>query len=321
VPPVPLVRVVRSGFEESVHLGSVAAADAQGRLVAWAGDAERVVFARSSMKPLQAAVSLSLAGEDLSDPEVAVMAASHNGEDIHVETVGRILERAGLGFDALRCPPDRPLDVATSVRGPEPKFHNCSGKHAGMLLASARRGFDLPSYRDPGHPLQQEVLRAVRTVAGEPRSVGVDGCGVPVHALTLLEMATMYARLASGVGLAGLATQGRRVAEAMGAAPYLVAGRDRVCTAVMEAVPGAIVKVGAEGLVCAGIGGTGLGVTVKAEDGAARVQAPAIVHALASLGALDGAQLGRLESHARPAVLGGGARVGRLEPVFDLQQA
>jgi L-asparaginase II len=306
--------------EESVHVGSVAVADPRGQLVAVAGDPERVAFARSSMKPLQAAVSLSLIGGDLSDSEIAVMCASHNGERVHVEAVERILASAGLDPGDLQCPPDRPLiaEEAASVARPEPRFHNCSGKHAGMLLACSVRGFDPSSYREPGHPLQQEVLGAVREAAGEPRAVGVDGCGVPVHALSLREMATLFARLATGAELGELTAEVQRVAGAMRAEPYLVAGRDRVCTAVMEAAEGVVVKVGAEGLVCAGIAGAGLGVAIKAEDGAARAQAPAIVHALRLLGAMD--QVDAVAGHARPPLMGGGAPVGHLEAVFDLHR-
>lgn len=317
MPAVPLVRVVRSGFEESVHVGSVAVTDAAGELVAGVGDPHRVTFARSSMKPLQAAVSLALAGEDLPDREVAVMCASHNGEAVHVEAVRSILERAGLGFEALRTPPSRPLDVEAAAGAPQPRpeLHNCSGKHAGMLLASARRGFDLETYLDPEHPLQGAVLEAVREAAGEPQAVGVDGCGVPVHALPLAALAAMYARLVTPGAVRGA----DRAVAGMRAAPYLVAGRDRVCTAVMEAVPDVIVKVGAEGLVCAGAVGRGIGVAVKVEDGAARAAEPAMVHALALLGIVSEEEAeGRLLRFARPPVLGGGRRVGELVPDFDL---
>jgi L-asparaginase II len=296
----------------------VAVVDVDGRLVARAGDPERVAFARSSMKPLQAAVSLSLAQEELTDQEAAVMCASHNGEPIHVEAVGSLLRRAGVGFEALRCPPSRPLDASSPVLRTERRYHNCSGKHAGMLLACARRGFDFPSYREPDHPLQREVLRAVTAAAGAPRAVGVDGCGVPVHALSLVEMAGLYARLASGRVPGSLAQPAAHAVAAMTAAPYLVAGRGRVCTAVMEASSGVIVKVGAEGLVCAGIAALGLGIAAKAEDGASRAQAPMIVHALAQVGGLDDEAVGRLGLHARPVLLGGGEPVGQLEPAFQL---
>jgi L-asparaginase II len=299
----------------------VAVADAAGRLVAWAGDPERVAFARSSMKPLQAAVSLSQVPDELSDAEVAVMCASHNGEPVHVTAVEAILARAGLDAVALRCPPDLPMVPAADDGPPDPRFHNCSGKHAGMLLASVRRSFDPSGYTEPDHPLQGLVLEAVRGAAGEPRTVGVDGCGVPVHALSLRELATLYARLATGSGLGEMEAGARRAVAAMQAEPYLVAGGDRVCTAVMSAADGVVVKVGAEGLVCAGISASGLGVAVKSDDGAARAQAPAVVHALRLLGALGSDLPEELEPHSSPPLLGGGRPVGNLEAVFQLQEA
>ena len=294
-----------------MHLGSVAVTDAEGSMLASVGDPERVTFARSSMKPLQATVSVTLAGDDLDAREVAVACASHNGEPVHVATVRGILERAGLDVGSLRCPPSLPIDQASALEAGEarPEYHNCSGKHAAMLLACVRRGFAPETYVDVDHPLQAAVLEAVRAAAGEPHAVGVDGCGVPVHALPLSAMATLFARLAAG-RLEG----SPRIVEAMLAEPYLVAGRDRVCTAVMEGGQ-AIVKVGAEGLVCAGLPDRGIGVAIKIEDGAARALDPAIVQALVSLGACDP---DRVEAFARPAVKGGGRRVGELVPAFDL---
>jgi L-asparaginase II len=320
VPAVPLVHVVRSGFEESVHLGSVAVAGPQGQLVASVGDPDRVTFARSSMKPLQAAVSLTVSGEALEDAEVSVMCASHNGEPVHLEAVRSILARAGLGVQALRTPPSRPLDEEAAVQTPEPRseYHNCSGKHAGMLLATARRGWDLETYRDPEHPLQRKVLEAVRLAAGrDPEAIGVDGCGVPVHALPLSALAAMFARLAQP----GIVAGAERAVAAMRAAPYLVAGRDRLCTAVMEAVPDVVVKVGAEGLVCGAVLGRGVGVAVKVEDGAARAAEPALVRALVLLDVLGKEAGGALSRYARPPVLGGGRPVGELVADFDLRPA
>jgi L-asparaginase II len=321
---IPLVRVVRSGFQESVHLGSVAVADVDGRLLASAGDPGRVAFARSSMKPLQAAVSLSLIGEDLTDRQVAVMCASHSGEQVHVETVESILRHGDLGPEALRCPPARPLDpeAALSVPEPEPRYHNCSGKHAGMLLASARGGFDPARYPEPQHPLQNEVLSAVGAAAGrEPEAIGVDGCGVPVHALPLLSLATLYARLVRPERLNGLGRHAARAVRGMRAEPYLVAGKDQVCTAVMESAAGVVVKVGAEGLVCAAIEEPGIGVAVKVEDGSARALPPAILRALSLLEAVGPGQVDALARHARPAVLGGSRKVGEMVADYELTSA
>jgi L-asparaginase II len=298
----------------------VAVADADGEVVASAGDPAVVAFARSAMKPLQAAVSLSLAGEGIPDQEVAVACASHNGEDVHVRTVGSLLARADLGFDDLRTPPSLPLDQAAARALPEPRpqFHNCSGKHAGMLVASARRGLDLHTYPVPDHPLQREVLAAVVLAAGrEPEAVGIDGCGVPVHALPLASMAALYARLGRPERLGELEPFARRAVAAMGAHPYLVAGRDRVCTALMESAPGVVAKAGAEGLICAAVPARGLGIAAKVGDGSSRAADPALLRALSLLEAIDDEALGRLERFARPPVLGGGRRVGDLVADFE----
>ncbi|HUG87168.1 MAG TPA: asparaginase [Actinomycetota bacterium] len=306
--PVPLARVVRSGLEESIHLGSVVVADAAGRVVASAGDPDRLTYLRSAWKPLQAAACLDRIGDlSLSDGEVAVMAGSHNAEPIHLEAVRSLLERAGLDEGALGCPPDRPIDPEPRGEPPSPLLHNCSGKHAGMLLACARGSLDIASYLDPGHPIQREILE----LTGAPvAAVGVDGCGAPAAALPLAAFATAFARLPEGLG-----PSAARVVEAMRAEPYLVAGRGRVCTALMETFPDVVVKVGAEGTAGAALVGRGVGVALKVEDGAGRARDAALVHALMLLEAVDP---DALPEFAAPEVLGGGRRVGELRADFSL---
>ena len=319
--PVPLVRVFRSGVEEAVHLGSIAVADERGVLVASAGDSGRIAFARSSAKPLQAAVSLSLADEDPSDAEIAVMCGSHNGEDVHIETVQKLLGRAGLDFSALRCPPALPLDLeaARVVPEPRPELHNCSGKHAGMLLACVRRGFDRDSYPEPDHPIQQSILSAVGLAAGTPPvAVGIDGCGIPVHAFPLVGLATMYARLARPERLESLAPAAARAIRGMVSEPYLVAGHARICTLVMQAVSGVIVKVGAEGLLCAALPEKGLGIAIKVEEGSGRPWGPSLLRVLKFLDALSSDEEASLEAMAHPPVLGGGRPVGEVRSDFEL---
>jgi L-asparaginase II len=195
----PLVRVVRSGLVESVHLGHVVVCDPRGRVLAAIGDPDRLVFSRSSMKPLQAAVSLRRIAEPLPDDLVAVMCASHNGEPVHVRLVRRILRTGGLSERDLGCPPDLPMEpeARRAAAGPRRITHNCSGKHAGMLLACERSGAELATYLEPSHPLQREIVRAVRSATDvQQPAVGVDGCGAPVHGLPLRGMATLFARLA-----------------------------------------------------------------------------------------------------------------------------
>jgi L-asparaginase II len=247
------------------------------------------------------------------------MCGSHNGELVHLRAVRSILERAGLTTEALQCPLAWPLDAneARQVHEPRPEYHNCSGKHAGMLLACSRRGFPMTTYPRPDHPLQGAVRDAVGAAAGRPpEGEGVDGCGVPVHLLPLSSLARMYAALMVGDRVAGSDV----VVRAMRAEPYLVAGRDRVCTAIMESAPGVIVKVGAEGLMCAAVPSAGLGVAVRVEDGSMRAGPPAIVRALALLGAVDVGHPA-LAPFVRPHVVGGGERVGELVSDFDLQKA
>jgi L-asparaginase II len=321
MPPVPLARVIRSGLEESVHSGDVAVVDAGGAVVACAGDPDRQMFARSSMKPLQATVSLSLVPFDFPDREIAVMCASHNAEPAHIEAVRSLLARAGVEEEELRCPVVRPWDDESLAANPERKRINsdCSGKHGGMLAACRARGWPLESYRDPDHPLQQEVLRAVLRACGEEHvHVGVDGCGVPVHGMPLRAMATIYARLARPERLGRLERYAKRAVDAMRAEPYMVAGRNRPDTAVMQEAAEVIAKGGAEGLMCAAVLDRGLGVAVKVGDGASRATGPALILVLHSLGVLDDGSLTRLAAFARPPVLGGGEPVGEIAAGFEL---
>lgn len=319
---VPLVHVIRSGLIESVHLGHVAVCDADGRLIASAGDPEHPVFARSCMKPLQAAVSLKAIDEPMPNREVSVICASHNGEPVHVGAVQAVLKRAALEPDALLNPPGWPLDpdamAASHLK--HRLLHDCSGKHAGMLLACVRAGWDTQTYLRPSHPLQRRVLRAVlRATDLDEVTVGVDGCGVPVHGLPLRSMAMLFARLAEPERLGDLGPSAERAVEAMLAEPYLVGGRRSWDTEVMKVTGDVLAKRGAESLECAAILPSGFGVAVKIDDGGDRAGAPAVIAALRQMDGLSAAQVRDLAPLATPPVLGGGKLVGRLETVFQLR--
>jgi L-asparaginase II len=318
---------MRSGVEESIHLGSVAVVDPQGRLLASAGDPDTVAFARSASKPFQATASLSLMGEDqgeaLSDREVAVMCGSHHGEADHLDAVRALLDRAGLGPEALRCPPGLPLDpeAALAVTERRPEYHNCSGKHAGMLLACVRTGLDTEHYLEEDHAVQQTALDVLSQATGmKPRAVGVDGCGVPVHAFPLSVLATMFARLSTPETLGPFEVHARRAIEAVLAEPRMVSGSRGLDTAMMRAIPGTVAKGGAEALQCTVVLEEGIAVAVKIADGGYRAAGPAMIRALRLLGLLDPAREEALASHARPVVKGGGRPVGELAAEFELER-
>jgi L-asparaginase II len=320
------VRVIRSGVEEAVHVGSVAVVDTDGRLLAAAGDPGTVAFARSSSKPFQAVASLSIMGEpaeDLSDREAAVMCGSHHAEPKHLDAVRGLLSRAGLGPEALRCPPGLPLDpeAALSVTQRRPEYHNCSGKHAGMLLACVGASLDTATYPDPDHPLQRTVLDILSVATGmEPVAVGVDGCGVPVHAFPLAALATMFARLSKPESLAPFEEAAGRAVRAVLAEPGMVSGSRGLDTALMRAIPGTVAKGGAEALHCTVLLEEGIAVAVKIADGGYRAVGPAVIRALRMLGAIQPSQEEHLAGHGRPVVQGGGRQVGELVAEFHLDQ-
>lgn len=310
----PLAEVVRSGFVESRHRGSVVVLDASGAVVAAAGDVTAPVFPRSANKPLQA-VGMLRAGLSLADPaDLALVCASHWGQEMHVTRVREMLRRAGLPESALQCPPALPLDDAARAAvlagggGPIPVQMNCSGKHTGMLLTCLAAGWPVETYRDPEHPLQQEVRAAFESATGGPvAAVGVDGCGAPLFAATLTGLATAFLRLVT----AAAGTVERTVADAMRAHPELVAGTGAPDTLLMAGVPTLLAKGGAEAVAAVAVPGTGA-VTLKIDDGAARARTPVLVSALRRLGLAAPV----LDELAETPVLGGGLPVGTVRPVW-----
>ena len=314
-----LAEVERSGFVESRHLGAVAVADADGRLLAGAGDPDLVTYVRSCAKPFQALAVRSLGVEDalgLGQVALAGACGSHNGEPDHVASVRKVLEAAGLDETALRCPPTLPTDRTARQRvdGPAAVYHNCSGKHAYMLAGSVVRGWAPERYTEPDHPLQAVVGDTLSDFAGVPiEHVGVDGCGVPVHAMPLAGLATAYARLGTraATGEDGPAA----VVEAVRHHPFMLAGTGQLDTLLLEATGGRILaKVGAEAGYAAVDTETGTGVALKVIDGAPRARAAALLAALRALDWLDGPEWDALLPAATVEIHGGGHTVGAVRP-------
>jgi L-asparaginase II len=312
---VRLAEVVRSGFVEGWHHGSVVVLDAAGAVVEAAGDVTGPIFPRSSNKPMQA-VGMLGCGLRLAEPaDLALVCASHWGEEFHLARVRRMLRGAGLDESALQCPPALPLHegardaVLAAGAGPTRLQMNCSGKHTGMLLTCRAAGWPVDGYLRPEHPLQQRLRAAVEWCTGEPAAaVGVDGCGAPLFAASL----TGLARAFQGLVAAAPGSAERSVADAMRAHPELVAGTGAGDTMLMAGVPGLLAKSGAEGVAAVAVPAAGA-VAMKIDDGAARARLPVLVSALRRLG-LTAPVLDRL---AETPVLGGGVPVGavrRLQP-------
>ena len=306
-----VAQVVRSGLAESWHRGAVAGLGAEGTQVISIGQTDLPFFPRSANKPLQAAAMLRC-GLELDGELLALAAASHSGEDFHVDGVRKILSAAGLSAGDLRCPAGWPLDTGTArgmiARGEhESRIRmNCSGKHAAMLLTCVLNGWPAARYLAPDHPLQVAIRNTVEELAGQQISAaGVDGCGAPLFALTLDGLARAYQTLV----LSAAGTPERRVADAMRGYPEWTSGTDRDERKLMDAVPGLLVKGGAEGVTAFAFA-DGRSGAVKIDDGMARGWTPVTVAALRLLGAVVPDEL------ATVPVMGGGAEVGIVRAVL-----
>ena len=308
-----LAEVVRSGFVESGHRGSLVVLGADGGVELALGDPAAPVFPRSANKPMQAAAVLR-AGLDLSGQRLALAAASHSGEGFHLDLVRTMLAEHGLTTDDLQTPPDLPLDrveaeaYLAAGNGRERITMNCSGKHAAMLAACALNGWDRASYLDPAHPLQRLVHEVVEEAAGEPvAAVGTDGCGAPLMAISLIGLARAFRSFAC----AEPGTEQRRVGDAMRAHPEYVAGTRRPDTWLMREVLGALSKMGAEAVQAVALA-DGRAVAFKIDDGAGRALGPVLARSLRLLG-VDAPVIDRI---GRSPLLGGGDEVGEVRAAF-----
>ena len=310
-----IAEVIRSGFEESRHRGSAVLLGADGREAFRMGEVIAPMLPRSSNKPMQAA-AMRACGLAVDGELLALAAASHSGEDFHVTGDRKILASAGLTEDALQCPPALPLDEAALWRllrdggGPDRVHMNCSGKHAAMLATSAAAGWPTETYRDPDHPLQREIKAAIGRLAGEAvAATGVDGCGAPLFAISLTGLARAFRALV----LADPHSPERSVADAVRAHPAWTSGTARSENALHQAVPGLLIKSGAEGVQAFALADGRAG-AVKIEDGTPRAIPAITVALLRKFGADRGAGADReaLERIARIPVLGGGRAVGEI---------
>ncbi|HJW22697.1 MAG TPA: asparaginase [Candidatus Limnocylindrales bacterium] len=336
-----LVHQLRNGIDESAHRGDVVEVDQGGRIVRAIGDPERLVTLRSAVKPFSLVALLDAGGEKafgLEPAELAIMAGSHSGEDLHVRTLQALYRRTGISQQFLGCgTTGAPIDELTAARlardgeRPGPIRHNCSGQHSSFLLLSKLAGWSPAEYWADDHPtqvaLREAVARAFRT--SPTRLVaGIDNCGIATFAFPLREIAWAFALLADPDSIPSddprskLAPHYRTIRDAMMAFPEMVAGtHDRLDTSLMKALPGRVVaKGGAEALRGVGVlpgprgagavaPATGLALKIEDGDGAARSASAALVEALRQAGVLEGQALRSLARYHRPPTMDSHGRV------------
>lgn len=318
---VELAVVERSGFVESRHIGSAVVLSPDGTVAARHGSPDSPVFPRSSLKPFQAVAVLN-AGVPLRDEHAALATASHAGTSRHVSVVRAMLASAALTEDALQCPADWPLDrrardeaVAAGL-GPSRVAMNCSGKHAGMLLACVANGWPTDSYLDPAHPMQAAVRDTVERLTGErPAAVAVDGCGAPVLAIGLTALARGIQKIATSSLSSPFALyrNAATIVDAVRRHPWAIDGVGRDNTVVIERL-GVFAKGGAEGVMVM-TAPNGTTVTSKTLDGSSRAATVVALALLVEAGALEASAVDAVIPDLHLDVLGGGVPVGRIRSV------
>ncbi|WP_461207738.1 asparaginase [Clostridium sp. DL1XJH146] len=332
-----LVNVTRGPIVESCHRGDAVVVDKRGRVLKYIGNPYKVTYIRSAGKPLQALnVILSGAAErfKFTDAEIAIMCASHYGEDFHRKTVEGILKKIGLTIDSLKC--GSPLSIKEEYALKlvaehfelNPTNSDCSGKHSGMLATCVHKGYEIEDYVKKEHILQQEILKVVAKMCEmkeEDIYLGIDGCSVPVHGMPLYNMALGFAKLANPDNLEDdYKDASNRVFKAMNNHPEMVAGTDGFCTELIKHTNGKLTgKLGAEGVYCIGFKDKDIGLAIKMEDGNySRALWPAVMRCLEDLNILDEDELKALDKfRVMDNTNTFNTVVGKIEPSFHLCSA
>jgi L-asparaginase II len=312
-----LVETWRGDVVENRHRGAIAVCDARGRLLHSWGNVDALVYPRSSIKLLQALPLVESGAADhyrLDAAELALACSSHGAEPRHTDTVERWLERIELDVEALECGPHAPNHQATAEAMLARHLaygrvhNNCSGKHTGMLTTCRHLGEATRGYIEREHPAQQRWFDAV----GEMASIDMrrlpwnyDGCGIPVIAMPLQNIATAFARIAAPDDLPVSRHEAiERLGNAIAAEPFMVAGSERLCTRVIQqSGRRTLVKTGADGVYTAALQEKGLGVALKIDDGNGEAAQVAILSILHHLDGLHGDELQLLGDRCRPAIV------------------
>ena len=312
---VELAVLERSGMIESRHLGVAVVVNPSGSVIRQLGNPSALIYPRSTMKPMQA-IAARRAGVDLASEALVLSTASHAGTPEHIRVVRGILNLADLPEEALGCPADWPGDSASrsalvAAGGTASAVYmNCSGKHAAFLLACALNEWPIENYLSPTHPLQVAVREVVEEFTGEPiLHSGVDGCGAPVHAMSLTGLARAIGRICGGTDPDAAA-----LSSAILENPWAIDGPGRANTVTIETL-GIVAKLGAEGVMVMGAA-DGTAVAVKILDGSLRAATLVALELLVDAGVVPRAGANAVLAQTLESVLGAGLPVGEIRTVF-----
>ena len=220
--------LVRDGLVESRHWGIAALVGPDGKVIDELGKSKRLIFPRSAVKPLQA-VATRRVGLKLSGAQLAISSGSHQGTEAHAKLVNEILADAGFTSSDLQCPVAWPVSAESILEAGTQKreYFNCSGKHAAFLAASKVAGFSTDDYLSAEHPLQKVIVEVIEEYSAEKVLFStVDGCGAPLHTITVEGLARAIGKFSA---------EDTDIVVAMLTNAWAVAGATSADTIIMEA--------------------------------------------------------------------------------------
>lgn len=331
-----LLEVTRGPLVENIHRGDIAIVGRKGELKYYKGNPFRVAYLRSSLKPIQA-LNVFISGADkkykFEDEEIALMCASHYGEDMHREVLEKILNKIGLSMDSLLCKGSysiseeyKKFQIANHIEL-TPGNSDCSGKHSGMLASCLAKGYSIENYNLPDHPIQQDIKKVIADLCEideEKIVIGIDGCGVPVHGMPIYNAAFAFSKFACTDGLTPeLKDSCDRIFKSINNAPEMIAGTNGFCTDLVKNTNGKLIgKLGADGVYCLAIKGIDVGIAIKIEDGNySRVIPPVVMRCLEDIGALTTEEIKSLEKYRSEDLKNSlNETVGKVNPAFHLSK-
>jgi L-asparaginase II len=311
-----LVDIVRNGIIESCHRGSAVVVDNSGNVVFSIGDADRSIYPRSAIKPLQALPILESGAAqqfDLSLKEISLSCASHNSEDIHVDSVTQWLNRLGLGIDNLECGKAFPSyqkaahQLIKEGKDASKAHHNCSGKHSGMLTLARHLVPEVQGYSAHSHVVQQAWMQTLSELINEDVSKmhwEQDGCGLPAIYMPMQKLALAFARFSEPEKQSDIrAAAMKKIIEALTRYPEMIAGSERCCSALIRETQGKVVaKLGAEAVYAGVVPHLNLGFALKVDDGSIRGCEVALGALLNKINALSNEENVRLKDFFNPSI-------------------